>query len=61
MNNQQVRKWLIVGLCLLPIIIFFSLKFGAVTIGWEDFLNHLGKRVMEMIMKLLLILDFLEF
>ena len=62
MNNQQVRKWLIVGLCLLPIIIFFSLKFGAVTIGWEDFFKIiLGKRVMEMIMKLLLILDFLEF
>ena len=61
MNNQQVRKWLIVGLCLLPIIIFFSLKFGAVTIGWEDFFKIILKRVMEMIMKLLLILDFLEF
>ena len=45
MNNQQVRKWLIVGLCLLPIIIFFSLKFGAVTIGWEDFFKIiLGKK-----------------
>lgn len=45
MNNQQVRKWLIVGLCLLPITIFFSLKFGAVTIGWEDFFKIiLGKK-----------------
>ena len=40
------EKWLIqVGLCLLPIIIFFSLKFGAVTIGWEDFFKIiLGKK-----------------
>ena len=39
MSNQIVRKWMIVGLCLLPIIIFFSLKFGAVAMSWDSFLN----------------------
>ena len=44
MNNYPARKWMIVGLSVLPIIIFFSLKFGAVTMSWEDFFKIiLGK------------------
>ena len=64
MNNQQVRKWLIVGLCLLPIIIFFSLKFGAVTIGWEDFFKIIFKSSICYIVTQIIHLhniDFLEF
>ncbi|WP_423363979.1 FecCD family ABC transporter permease [Mycoplasma sp. P36-A1] len=39
---SKMKKWMIIGVLALPIIIFFSLKFGAANTSWSTYLNILG-------------------